>query len=261
MVGSSRQTDIAQSFAVVARDLSAQAGVVATTDRVAEMAAKLIGCGWAAVGRLGPRDALVFDSPGYDSVLPAVESITSATGEGIALESMRRRGTVLVHDLRAERRWPQFTERILSETPIRSALALFLRLDDVDLGVLALYAREPDFFTAERTEVAGIFADHAAIAVSHALDHDKVTNLEEALKSNREIGVALGVLMTRYALAQQQAFDLLRTVSQRTHRKLRDVASDVAFTGELPEIPSRAAVADQSGLDVAGAVDAEEAAS
>ncbi len=80
MVGSSRQTDIAQSFAVVARDLSAQAGVVATTDRVAEMAAKLIGCGWAAVGRLGPRDALVFDSPGYDSVLPAVESITSAIG-------------------------------------------------------------------------------------------------------------------------------------------------------------------------------------
>jgi GAF domain-containing protein len=246
-MGSSRQTDIAQSFAVVARDLSTQSGVAATTDRVAEMAAKLIGCGWAAVGRLGSHGAVVFDSSGDSPVLTRIESITSATGDGVAWEALRRRDSVLVHDLATERRWPSFTARVLAETPVRSALAYFLRLDEIDLGVLALYAAEPRFFTEQTAEVAAIFADHAAIAVSHALDQDKVTNLEEALRSNREIGVALGVLMTRYTMTQQQAFDLLRTVSQRTHRKLRDVAGDVAFTGALPEVPARRLVDDVGG--------------
>jgi AmiR/NasT family two-component response regulator len=80
-----------------------------------------------------------------------------------------------------------------------------------------------------------VYADHAAIALANAKDHDKTANLEKALQSNREIGVAMGILMARHAVSQQQAFDVLRTVSQTTHRKLRDVAGDVALTGELPE--------------------------
>jgi len=47
------------------------------------------------------------------------------------------------------------------------------------------------------------------------------------------------VLMASYTITEHQAFDLLRTVSQRTHRKLRDVAGDVALTGALPDFPSR----------------------
>ena len=58
-------------------------------------------------------------------------------------------------------------------------------------------------------------------------------NLEQALISNREIGVAIGVLTARHLMTQQQAFDLLRMASQRTHRKLRDVARDVAETGDI----------------------------
>jgi GAF domain-containing protein len=238
-LGSSRSVDIAQLFAAVARDLTGQPGVGATSDRVAEVAAELVGCGWAAVGRMGPHEALRFDATGGDAVLAAVDAAAAETGEGIAAESLARRGTVRSDDLTAERRWPRFTARVVSSTPIRSALAYFLRLDDVDLGVLALYAREPRFFTPAIREVAGVFADHAAIALSHALDQDRLDNLERALDSNREIGVALGVLMANYSITQRQAFDLLRTVSQRTHRKLRDVAADVAFTGALPDFPSR----------------------
>src|SRR6266498_5926880 len=90
-MGMSRRVDIAQLFATVARDLTAQPGMSATADRVADVAAKLIGCGWAAVGRMGPHEALRFDATRDDSVLAAVESVAAETGQGIAAESLSLR--------------------------------------------------------------------------------------------------------------------------------------------------------------------------
>jgi signal transduction histidine kinase/DNA-binding response OmpR family regulator/PAS domain-containing protein len=63
---------------------------------------------------------------------------------------------------------------------------------------------------------------------------DKVANLEQALASNRQIGAAMGILMARLKLTDEQAFDLLRKTSQNRHRKLRDIAEEVTMTGELP---------------------------
>ncbi|MCW2658134.1 MAG: hypothetical protein JWR06_2327, partial [Jatrophihabitans sp.] len=53
------------------------------------------------------------------------------------------------------------------------------------------------------------------------------------LASNRDIGVAIGVLMGLHRVTREQAFDLLRVASQGKHRKLADVARDVADTGSL----------------------------
>ncbi|MGN6415449.1 ATP-binding protein, partial [Flexivirga sp.] len=64
---------------------------------------------------------------------------------------------------------------------------------------------------------------------------DKSSQLEAAIISNRHIGVAIGVLMASEKVTSQEAFDLLRRVSNDTNRKLRDIAEHVAGTGELPE--------------------------
>jgi AmiR/NasT family two-component response regulator len=40
-------------------------------------------------------------------------------------------------------------------------------------------------------------------------------------------------------IGQDDAFDLLRTVSQRTNRKLREIADEVVHTGQLPELPAK----------------------
>ena len=61
----------------------------------------------------------------------------------------------------------------------------------------------------------------------------KIASLEEALGSNREIGTAIGILMNQRRVDSQAAFDLLRTASQHTHRKLRDIAAEVVYTGAL----------------------------
>jgi AmiR/NasT family two-component response regulator len=62
----------------------------------------------------------------------------------------------------------------------------------------------------------------------------KIAHLEFALETNRRIGIAIGIVMSRYLQTDTQAFDSLRVVSQRSSRKLRDIAEDVIRTGALP---------------------------
>jgi hypothetical protein len=79
-----------------------------------------------------------------------------------------------------------------------------------------------------------------SLAVSVLGDERRVANAEReaanlrvALASNREIGTAIGILMSARLVTQDEAFTLLRQTSQRTHRKLRDVATEVVLTGAL----------------------------
>ena len=49
---------------------------------------------------------------------------------------------------------------------------------------------------------------------------DKSSHLEAAVISNRHVGVAIGVLMASHKVTSEDAFDLLRRVSNDTNRKL-----------------------------------------
>jgi AmiR/NasT family two-component response regulator len=53
------------------------------------------------------------------------------------------------------------------------------------------------------------------------------------LQSRDVIGQAKGILMERFKLNAEQAFALLARVSQDSNRRLRDVADELAATGQL----------------------------
>jgi AmiR/NasT family two-component response regulator len=61
-------------------------------------------------------------------------------------------------------------------------------------------------------------------------------NLEVALQSRAVIDQAKGILMERYKLTADQAFDLLARVSQHTNRKMVDLARELTETGTMPEV-------------------------
>ena len=94
-----------------------------------------------------------------------------------------------------------------------------------------------------------MFAAYASMALLAAARHDTANHLTRALETNREIGVAMGILMANGKLTSQQAFDQLRTASQNLNRKLHDIAADVALTGTTA--PGRAQ-ARQATLIVSG---------
>jgi ANTAR domain len=62
---------------------------------------------------------------------------------------------------------------------------------------------------------------------------ERIGHLEVALRTNRRIGIAIGIVMARRQVTDEQAFDLLREQSQVRNQKLRDLAEDVIYTGDL----------------------------
>jgi hypothetical protein len=106
-------------------------------------------------------------------------------------------------------------------------------------GLLVVGARgHLDAATAEAVQIAAAtLGAHLALLRRLAAERDRVANLTVALETNRRIGAALGIIMAQRKVTDDQAFDLLRTVSQRRHVKLRELADEVVLTGELPEPP------------------------
>ena len=148
-------------------------------------------------------------------------------------------GTLFVTgDIAVDPRWPEFGPRVHAELGICSMLAYRLSLEvDGTLGGLNLYSTRPDAFGDEAVAVGFLLAAHGALAVNAALNRERAEQLQQALESNRDIGVALGVLMAERKVTRERAFDLLRLASQHGNRKLHEIALQVAETGELPPTP------------------------
>jgi hypothetical protein len=55
----------------------------------------------------------------------------------------------------------------------------------------------------------------------------QVAQLKAALASNRRIGMAMGIAVRQLDVDEDEAFDVLRRMSQESNRKMRDVAEDI----------------------------------
>jgi hypothetical protein len=143
--------------------------------------------------------------------------------------------TLRSNDLRNEPRWPRWAA-IAVEHGVLSALSFQLFVEGDRMGALDVYGDRPNAFDEEAENVGLLLASHAAIAMAGSRKTDQ---LRIAVESRDLIGQAKGILMERYKIGPAQAFDLLVVASQRTHRKLHDVAEQLADTGELAVPPQR----------------------
>jgi GAF domain-containing protein len=159
-------------------------------------------------------------------------------GHGPCLHAARTGEMTEIPDTRADDRWPDYTPRAVERGNL-SSLSIPLAIDpDVQLtGALNIYARRPDAFDEASRSVATRFAPYAAVAAGNLYAYqsarDLADNLQAALESRAVIDQAKGILMERYKVTADQAFQLLARASMTTNRKLRDIADDLVRTGEL----------------------------
>lgn len=104
------------------------------------------------------------------------------------------------------------------------------------LGALNPYSSRPGAFTEHTEHVGWVFATHAAVAFASARNDEQ---LHEAIDTRQRIGRAVGILVERYEISEDQAFEVLKESSQRRNVKLRDVAFQLVETGELPDAQGR----------------------
>ena len=63
------------------------------------------------------------------------------------------------------------------------------------------------------------------------LSREHAEQMERALKSSRTIGAAIGMIMASRNVCEDEAFTILRTASQNSNRKLRDLAAELVASG------------------------------
>jgi hypothetical protein len=173
-----------------------------------------------------------------DERIRQADSIQYELGSGPCLDAIVSRTMYRPRDLRTDDRWPTYGRRVADELGLDSMLSyrMVLPADDTVAG-LNLYAEQRDAFTDRDALVGLLLATHGAQVATAMFYGHQVQHLKRALKTNRRIGVAMGVLMATHKVTDEQAFDLLRIASQNSNRKLAEVADDVVETGRLDVTP------------------------
>jgi AmiR/NasT family two-component response regulator len=85
---------------------------------------------------------------------------------------------------------------------------------------------------------ARLLAAFAAVMLANAahLTEVETTNARSrrGLDTHGVIAQAKGILMSRQGISSEDAFDILRRASQRTNRKLRDIATELVANCHRP---------------------------
>jgi hypothetical protein len=236
--GAARQ--LAEELARIAPKLQELTAVDDVLAELASAAARLVPhAEHAAASR---RDGGGFRTVGATSdVPPRVDRIQYELGHGPCVDAILDRNMFNAADLRTDPRWPDFGRRTAETTGILSMLSFRLFFEEADsadlLAALNLYASTPNAFDEVDETSLILVATHGALAIAGVQQRARADGLSTALQSNRDIGAAIGILMSRLLLTREQAFDLMRVASQRSNRKLRDIANDVLDSGTL-EIPA-----------------------
>ncbi len=216
----------AEEMALLARDLLAQDSVQGTLDEIAASAVKLIeGCDAAGILAVSKGRAVTLSVCG--DMVEESDRLQGELGEGPCFDAARRvdgERLFRIADMsRPQPSWPRFSQKA-RDLGIGSMTGVLLYTDRQDFGALNLYARRPGAFGKDIESAGWLLASHAAVALASART---VEQLEHALETRHAIGEAMGILMERHRLSQDEAFDVLRRLSQEHNIKLRDVAGYV----------------------------------
>jgi GAF domain-containing protein len=169
-----------------------------------------------------------------------VDMLQYTYDEGPCVEAVRSQGPVRTGDLRADDRWPSL-RRSATGNPMRSVLSCGLSQQAPDgdlLESINTYGTRLQAFHEDSLEMLVLMCAHIGVLLTMSRSSEgstrAVQELRLAIETRDVIGQAKGILMERHHITADAAFDVLRRSSQNLNRKLREVAEQLTFVGELP---------------------------
>ncbi len=209
-------------LAHIVEELTAEPEEAYTLQQVVDQAVTNIpGCDMSSV--FVRRNGRVELAANTDGTATQIDELQFEFDEGPCLEALDEREIVHVADTEHEDRWPRWA-RETRDLGVRSSLSVRLMTEPSFFACLNMYSREVHGFDSDSVDRAVVYARLASVAISQARE---VSGLRSALHNRLVIGAAQGILMERYGLSLDRAFEVLRRHSNETNTKLRDVAQSV----------------------------------
>uniref|UniRef100_UPI001F291CB7 GAF and ANTAR domain-containing protein n=1 Tax=Ornithinimicrobium cerasi TaxID=2248773 RepID=UPI001F291CB7 len=216
-------------LSAVARSLQNETGTQATLEMAVRAATSIIeGCDLAGVSIAGPGG--VRTRAASDDAVLAMHALQDELQQGPAVDALRDHETVYAPDLLGDERWPRWGPRV-HEIGVRSVLSYRLFTTRDTLGAFDLFSRTGDAFDHDAIDNALALAAHVAVAVAAEL---KDEHLQVAVTTRTVIGQAQGILMERFDLSADRAFEVLVRLSSHQNVKLHRVASQLVETRTIP---------------------------
>lgn len=221
-------TERSEMFSKMAYALHHEKVPEATVELIVGYARSAIRCD--EVGVMIARRYKVETPASTSPIVRRADQLQQSLREGPGIMTGDGASHVLIDDTATDDRWPRWAEQV-ALLGIRSVLSIRLETADRTFGALNLYSRLPHSFTASDVAVATTFARHSSVALASSAE---IFNLKIAVDGRKVLGQAQGILMERFEIGADRAFDVLRRFSQTSNVKLSVVAQQVVDERRLP---------------------------
>lgn len=216
-------------FSEIALELHEQTSTESTVDLISRYASAAASCDDAGILLVHSRRRLETASSTSERVVRS-HDLQREFDEGPCLDALDGDDLYVSQDIANDPRWPRWG-KAMADLGLRSAVSIRLATKQRRYGSLNLYSERVNGFDADDIAVATIFGRHASIALATAAHED---GLMVAIDARKIIGQAQGILMERFDIDDQRAFDVLRRYSQHHNAKLRTVAQWVVENRRTP---------------------------
>ena len=218
-------------------------GLAGKLELLVQLAVANLGCSTEVSFSLAPRGG----DPGRTLAASserasALDALQRRCGRGPGCDALSGGGEA--GGLLPDGRWPELSEAAAGHG-VRSVWALPIGSGEAAVGWLSLYRETGDPWQGPQASTARVLAVLAEELLADARTVAQLTRgndtLQMALETRTVIGQAQGILMARQGIGAAAAFDVLRRASQRSNRKLREIAAElVAGVERQPGTPMAA---------------------
>ena len=169
------------------------------------------------------RDGTIETKVGTDQLVWELDALQYDLNEGPCVQALEAEPVVVVEHLRHDQRWPRYIPAA-ARKGVRCQVGVRLFSAGNHVGGLNLYSTDHDEVTPETVSTARLLAIHAGIVLGHV---QHAHELNRALETRKTIGQAIGIVMERYRIDEDRAFQFLVRASSSSNIKLRDIADEV----------------------------------
>jgi len=162
-----------------------------------------------------------------DEIARSIDAAERRLGTGPCVDALAGAEVSIDADLRSHATWPRLAQWVLANTPVRGAAGYQLRVDGRRVGALNFFSDTPGALAGASADQAVVFTSFTAVALKASQEQERARSLRTRLEQDREIGKAVGLLMTMHSVDEQEALRLLDATAGELGQTLVDTASHV----------------------------------